>query len=138
VVYGPQMRMSLSAFRARVPKRYPIRDYPDLTHSRHCQYPVPDWDLAFAVTEGREVSNPRPTQMAQIIRQSRPHTNGFLSYSEGCHDDVNKIVWSALGWDDKADVREVLREYSRYFIGPAFEERFADGLLQLEKNWGRS
>ena len=135
VVYGPQTRISLPAFRAKVPKRYPIRDYPDLTHSLRCQYPVPDWDVAFAVTEGREVSNPRPTQTAQIFRQSRPHTSGFLSYSEGCHDDVNKIVWSALGWDDKTDVREVLREYSRYFIGPAFEERFADGLLQLEKNW---
>lgn len=135
VVYGPQVRMSLPAVRAKVPKRYPIRDYPDITHSRHCQYPVPDWDLAIAVTEGREVSNPRPTQMAHIFRLSRPHTYGFLSYSEGCHDDVNKIVWSALGWDSNADVQEVLREYSRYFIGPAFEERFADGLLRLEKNW---
>ena len=26
------------------------------THSRHCQYPVPNWDLAFALTEGREVN----------------------------------------------------------------------------------
>ena len=26
------------------------------------QYPVPDWDVAYAVTEGREVINPRPTQ----------------------------------------------------------------------------
>jgi hypothetical protein len=135
VVYGPQVRMPLSAVRAKVPKRYPIRDYPDLTHSRHCQYPVPDWDLAFALTEGREVSNPRPTQMAQIIRLTRSNTIGFLSYSEGCHDDVNKIIWSALAWDDKADVRDVLREYSRYFIGLAFEERFADGLLHLERNW---
>jgi hypothetical protein len=135
VVHGPQVRLDLPAFRAKVPKRYPVRDYPDITHSRHCQYPVPDWDLAFAVTEGREVSNPRPTQTAQIFRRDRPHTVGFLTYSEGCHDDVNKVVWSALGWDEKADVRTVLREYARYFIGPAFEERFADGLLRLEKNW---
>src|SRR5262249_14938660 len=66
---------------------------------------------------------------------SRPHTAGFLTYSEGCHDDVNKCVWSALGWDERADVREVLRDYARYFIGPAYEDRFADGLLALEKNW---
>src|SRR5207302_8030459 len=26
-------------------------------------------------------------------------------------------------------------QYARYFIGPAFEGRFADGLLALEKNW---
>ena len=26
---------------------------------------------------------------------------GFLTYSEGCNDDVNKAVWSALGWDPR-------------------------------------
>src|SRR5262249_12140077 len=122
-------------FRKLIPKRYPIRDYPDITHSRHCQYPVPDWDVAFALTIGREGSNPRPTQMAAIARRSRLHSAGFITYSEGCHDDVNKMIWSALGWDERIDVKEVLRQYARYFVGPAFEERFADGILALEKNW---
>src|SRR5262249_41565478 len=108
VVHGPQVRMSLAAFRKAVPAHIPIRDYPDITHSRHCQYPVPDWDVAFALTEGREGSNPRPVAMANIYRLSRPHTAGFITYSEGCHDDVNKCIWSALGWDETADVREIL------------------------------
>ena len=60
VVFGPQVRMPLPELRKAVPAQYPIRDYPDITHSRQCQYPVPDWDLAFALTEGREVINPRP------------------------------------------------------------------------------
>jgi hypothetical protein len=127
--------VDLPEFRKLIPKRYPVRDYPDITHSRHCQYPVPDWDVAFALTLGREGCNPRPTQMAAIYRHSRPHTAGFITYSEGCHDDVNKAVWSALGWDERADERDVLRQYARYFIGPAFEERFADGQLALERNW---
>ena len=135
VVHGPQVRVDLPEFRTLVPKRYPVRDYPDITHSRHCQYPVPDWDMAFALTVGREGCNPRPAQMAAIYRHSRPHTSGFITYSEGCHDDVNKVVWSALGWDEQADVKGTLRQYARYFIGPAFEERFADGLLALERNW---
>ena len=135
VVYGPQIRVSLADFRKAVPSRYPVRNYPDITHSRHCQYPVPDWDLAFALTEGREVSNPCPERMARIFHLCRPHTVGFISYSEGCHDDVNKCVWSALGWDEQAELRDILREYGRYFIGTAFAERFADGLLALEKNW---
>jgi hypothetical protein len=135
VVYGPQIRVSLAEFRKSVPRRYPVRNYPDITHSRHCQYPVPDWDLAFALTQGREVSNPCPVRMASIFRQCRPYTSGFISYSEGCHDDVNKCVWSALGWDERTDVRDILREYGRYFIGPVFAERFADGLLSLERNW---
>jgi hypothetical protein len=128
--------MPLDLLRAAVPSRYPIRDYPDITHSRHCQFPVPDWDTAFALTEGREVINPRPTQMAQIFQTvTRPNAVGFITYSEGCNDDVNKAVWSALGWDPDADVRTVLREYSRYFIGAEHERVFAEGLLALEQNW---
>ena len=34
----------------------PIRRYPDITHSRQCQFPVPDWDLAYAATEGARSS----------------------------------------------------------------------------------
>jgi hypothetical protein len=135
VVYGPQTRVPLPKLRAAVPAKIPIRDYPDITHSRQCQYPVPDWDVAFAITEGREVSNPRPMQTAGMFRYGRASTFGFITYSEGCHDDVNKMVWSALGWDDKAEVKDVLRQYGRYFIGPALGDRFAEGLIALEKNW---
>jgi hypothetical protein len=135
VVYGPQTRLTLGQLRAAVPAKYPIRHYPDITHSRSCQYPVPDWDVAFAVTEGREVINPRPRGQARIFRLLQKHTNGFITYSEGCNDDVNKVVWSALGWDPDADVVDVLRQYSRYFLGPGYTDRFAQGLLALEKNW---
>jgi hypothetical protein len=48
---------------------------------------------------------------------------------------VNKIVWSALGWDPQVDVVEVLREYSQYFIGDRYRDTFAEGLLALERNW---
>src|SRR3989454_623948 len=47
IVYGPQTRMALPQTRAAIPKKYPIRRYPDITHSLRCQYPVPDWDVAF-------------------------------------------------------------------------------------------
>ena len=57
VVFGPQTRMSLAQLRAAVPPRYPIRHYPDITHSRQAQYPVPDWDVAYALTEA---ASPRP------------------------------------------------------------------------------
>jgi hypothetical protein len=135
VVFGPQVRTSLPALRAAVPKRYPIRFYPDITHSRQAQYPVPDWDVAYAATEAREVINPRPVDEANIFRLLSPYTNGFLTYSEGCNDDVNKFVWSALGWDPDAEVVDILREYSRFFIGEKFTEAFAQGLLELERDW---
>jgi hypothetical protein len=135
VVYGPQVRMSLSRLRAVIPEKYPIRHYPDITHSWRCEYPAPDWDSAYAATEGREPINPRPLGQATIFRATQPGTIGFLTYSEGCNDDVNKAVWSALGWDPAANVTNILREYSRYFIGDRYADDFGQGLLALERNW---
>ena len=135
VVYGPQVRASLPELRAAIPKRYPIRHYPDITHSRQCQYPVPNWDVAYAVTEGREVINPRPMGEAEIFRRTAPDTIGFLAYSEGCNDDVNKIIWSSLAWNPAAKVEDILRQYGRYFISERHGDSFARGLLELERNW---
>ncbi|MFN7937586.1 MAG: glycoside hydrolase family 20 zincin-like fold domain-containing protein [Bryobacteraceae bacterium] len=135
IVFGPQNRVSLPKLREMVPKRFPIRHYPDITHTIRAQYPVPEWDVAYALTLGREPVNPRPHDMRAIFRLLQSYTNGFLTYSEGCNDDVNKIVWSALGWNRDADLMSVLREYSQFFIGPEFRDGFAQGLLALEQNW---
>ncbi|HXX22510.1 MAG TPA: hypothetical protein VEO19_05100 [Terriglobia bacterium] len=135
VVYGPQNCDDLPTLRKQIPQQYPIRLYPDITHSVECQFPVPDWDTAYAYTEGREVINPRAEGAANIFRRDAPYSIGFLSYSEGCNDDVNKIVWSALAWDPEAKVIDVLRDYSRYFMGDQYTDGFAHGLLSLERNW---
>jgi hypothetical protein len=135
VVFGPQIRGSLAELRARVPKAIPVRFYPDITHSTHSEFPVPDWDHAFASTEGREGINPRPLGEATIFRVNQAYSNGFVSYSEGCNDDVNKFVWSGLGWNPEANVQDILREYSRFFIGYDVADAFAQGLLSLEQNW---
>jgi len=135
LVFGPQVRDSFQTVRERTPKRYPIRFYPDITHSVHSQFPVPDWDVAFALTANREGINPRPTDEAAIFRVNRPYSNGFVSYSEGCNDDVNKFVWSGLGWDPDAKPIDLLRDFSHYFIGAKHSEAFAQGLLALEQNW---
>ncbi len=135
IVFGPQVRVSLPVLLAQLPKKYPVRRYPDITHSRQCQYPVPDWDFALAVTHGRECINPRSLGEANIFRQLQSGTIGFLTYSEGCNDDVNKTVWSALGWDPDAPVIDALRDYSAYFIDTKLRDDFAQGLLALERNW---
>jgi hypothetical protein len=136
VVFGPQVRIGLEELRQRTPKRYPVRFYPDITHSLRAQYPVPDWDVAFAQTLQREPINPRPLDQATIFSLLQPIAEiGFLTYTEGCNDDVNKFVWSALGWDPKVDITDVLRDYARYFIGGGMTEGFAQGLLALERNW---
>lgn len=135
IVYGPQNLLDLKTLRETIPARYPIRGYPDITHNLMAQHPVTNWDIAFALTQGREAINPRPYDQAAIFRFYQPHTAGFISYSEGCNDDVNKFIWSALGWDPGASVKSILKSYSRYFISAEYENDFAEGLIGLEKNW---
>ena len=135
MVFGPATETTLPEMRKAVPKRFPIRRYPDITHSKNCQYEIENWDPALANTLGREAINPRPKAFAKIFRDLQHLSFGFISYSEGCNDDVNKIVWSALGWDPDQKVESVLAEYARYFIGPKYETGFAQGLLDLESNW---
>ncbi|MEZ5367306.1 MAG: hypothetical protein R2748_34445 [Bryobacterales bacterium] len=64
LVFGPQVRVSLPELRARTPKRYPIRRYPDITHSRHAQYPVPNWDLP--------MPSPKAARSSTRARSTRP------------------------------------------------------------------
>lgn len=137
VVVGPQSRDGLETQRAHIPRQIPIRFYPDIAHTMHSQFPVPEWDEAYALTEGREVIDPRPAAETTIFRHYAPYMNGFVTYSEGVNDDVNKFIWSALGWSERADPIETLREYARYFAGDeGFRaDAFASGIASLEKNW---
>ncbi len=125
----------IALLRNRLPKRYGLRMYPDITHNKLCQYAVPWWDQAYTLTLGREAINPRPAQYAYIHNWFAPYCDGFISYSDGVHDDVNKTVWSGLGWDPATPLRDILTDYTRVFFGPAVAERAADGLLALERNW---
>lgn len=135
IAHGPWTLLPLPEMRSRIPARYPIRLYPDIAHSTYCEYPVPDWDPALMVTHARESANPRPTDMARIFHQADPHNVGALVYSEGINDDVNKFVLHALDWDPRAGVKDILREYSRYFLGERLEETGAEAILGLEENW---
>src|ERR1035437_4829544 len=135
LVFGPQVYGSLEEFRGLTPKRFPIRFYPDITHSIHAEFPVPDWDLAYATTEGRETINPRPVDETAIFHRYQKFADGFVSYSEGCNDDVNKFVWSGLLWNPEASTKSILTDFSRFFIGDDMADDFANGLFALEQNW---
>jgi hypothetical protein len=134
LVGGPSSP-SIIETRKRLPAQYQLRDYPDITHTVRCQYPVPWWDTAYCLTLGRECVNARPLFYSRLIRHLSPFTDGFITYSDGVHDDVNKVIWSQLGWDPNKPVREILKDYARFFYISFYSEQIADGLLALEKNW---
>ncbi|MBK8884935.1 MAG: hypothetical protein IPN67_22075 [Bacteroidales bacterium] len=135
IVYGPWIRTPLPEVKKLINQSVAVRLYPDITHSLSCQYPVPEWDLAFAMTLGRECINPRPEDEKYIHNLYSGLASGSISYSEGTNDDVNKFVWSGQDWDPSMPVTETLRDYARYFIGPGYTEGVAQGLLALERNF---
>jgi hypothetical protein len=135
IVYGPWIRTPLPEVKKLINPEIQVRLYPDITHSLSCQYPVPDWDLAYAMTLGRECINPRPEDEKYIHNLYCGMASGSISYSEGTNDDVNKFVWSGQDWDPSTPVLETLRDYSRYFIGPDYTEGVAQGLMALEQNF---
>ncbi len=134
IVYGPWIKTPIAEIRKLVKPSIPIRIYPDITHSLSSQYPVPEWDLAYAMTLGRECVNPRPYDEKHIHNLFASYSAGSISYSEGTNDDVNKFVWSDQDWNPETPVIETLRDYARLFIGPDYTEAVAQGILSLEKN----
>ncbi|MBS1575185.1 MAG: hypothetical protein JST09_07750, partial [Bacteroidetes bacterium] len=135
VVFGPWINTPVKELRKNVDASIPIRMYPDITHSLSSQYPVPDWDLAYAMTLGRECINPRPNAEKHIQNLFAKYGAGSISYSEGTNDDVNKFIWSGQDWDTTTTAIETLRDYARLFIGHDYTEAVAQGILSLEKNF---
>jgi hypothetical protein len=134
IVYGPWIRTPLPEVKKLINPSVKIRLYPDITHSISCQFPISDWDIAYAMTLGRECINPRPADEKYIHNLYAGFAQGSISYSEGTNDDVNKFIWSDQDWDPSTPVMETLRDYARYFIGPEYTEGIAVGLMALEQN----
>ena len=134
VAYGPGSEDTLKVQRERTPSQYRIRRYPDITHNIRCQYPVPGWDGKHAQSLDREGINPRPAHSKIAHNAWDEYANGFVSYSDGAHDDVNKMVWSSLAWDPDAELDVLLVDYGRVFFGEDLGQEVAKGLKMLEGN----
>jgi len=135
IIHGAWNRILASEQRARTPKQYPIRRYPDIGHAVRAQYTVPEWDRAYARTLGREPFAPRPKGQANIHNLFDEYCDGFVTYSDGIGDDLNKFVWTALGWDPDRPLDDIVLDYSRFFFGPDIAEEVRAGIFQFEKNF---
>lgn len=134
IVCGPGSP-SIEETRNRLPRIYKLRHYPDITHCVRCQYPTLKWDQAFALTYGREPINPQPNYYASIHDKYATLTDGFISYSEGVNDDVNKIVWSMKGWEPSFSTSEIISQYDSFFFGTQQKDSTSEAILELENNW---
>ena len=137
VFFGPQSRDSFATQRGRIPSQIPMQFYPDITHTMHAQFPVPQWDPIFALTEGREPICPRPVAFAAIYREYAALNKGFVTYSEGANDDVNKMLFAQLGWSSATSVETILHEYARWFLHREGkqEQDAVEAMHGLEEDW---
>ncbi len=120
IVFAPWVPVSLRALRA---SRRAIRSGAILTSpSLQCQYPVRRWDLALALTHGREGINPRPVAMRRIRNRLRTYA-GEHHLFRGVNDDVNKFVWADQDWDPGAGFGDAARPRAVHFTTVAKREK---------------
>lgn len=151
MVYGPWTKRGIPEIRADLPSQYKIRHYPDICHVRWCQYVVPKWDRAWAQVWDRNKSiYAMPKMMRDIHNATRSDTVGFVAYNHtGSYNDLNKFIFSAMGWDPTADINDILCDYARVFF--AYDYRnYPDGDFDhnmivdmkdyalLARDWGTS
>lgn len=129
IFVGPQTRESAATHLRRLAGRLPVELYPDTAHAMQAQFPIPDWHPAFALAQGREPVNPRPSAQTAIFAKITPGTRGAISYSEGINDDWNVHQWLAMGWNSRADIAT---DYANFYIG---DPAFAAIPTLLETNW---
>ena len=55
-----------------------------------------------------------PKRFTRLFRQAERVTGGFMIYSEGIYEDINKWIVNGLYIDPQADSDELLRSYARY------------------------
>ena len=139
IITGPNRAFNIDVLRARLPEKYPIRFYPDVTHNLRCEHPVhfdrDDWHYAFSTALSRESINPRPVEYKRLFDTVSHYTVGSVTYSDGVNDDVNKTVWCALEWDDTQTAEEIVEDYARAYLYDYDTDAAAAAILLLERNW---
>ena len=79
--------------------------------------------------------NPRPLDQTAIFRALDAAHDGFITYSEGCNDDVNKSSGARWAGTRRPTSVETLREYGRYFIGDRLRRPLRRGSARAGANW---
>ena len=87
------------------------------------------------MTLGREGNSARPKAMKYIHNMIEPYTCGAITYSEGIHDDINKVIWCDQDFDSRTEAADTIRDYVRLFIDSEITEELTDLVLRSEDDW---
>eukprot|EP00817_Percolomonadidae_sp_ATCC50343_P005575 CAMPEP_0117420964 /NCGR_PEP_ID=MMETSP0758-20121206/2184_1 /TAXON_ID=63605 /ORGANISM="Percolomonas cosmopolitus, Strain AE-1 (ATCC 50343)" /LENGTH=618 /DNA_ID=CAMNT_0005202871 /DNA_START=417 /DNA_END=2270 /DNA_ORIENTATION=- len=137
IVFGPQTFIGLKAIRDVLPQNYLLRTYPDICHALKCQYPQANWPTYLSITHQREPILVRIQQYIDIYNQNSPYMDGFVTYSEGLMDDVNKHVYNYISTHahpESVTAEEIAKDYQKAFL-PKEKADTYKGIVRLESNW---
>ena len=95
----------------RVPKNIPVITFPEIS-----MWGRSPWGGYGAIA--------MPRRFERLFRQAERISGGFMCYSEGLYEDVNKEVVNGLYIDPSASVGDLLRSYAEYYLPGADPEDF--------------
>ena len=75
-----------------------------------------------------------PKRFERLFRQVERVADGFMSYSEGLYEDINKEVVNALYVNPAADTDDILRSYAAYYMPGTDPEDFVRLCAIFESN----
>ena len=102
-----------------IPKNIPVITFPEI--SMWGRFP---W--------GGTGANPLAARFDRLYRQCQSIAKGFVLYSEGIYEDVNKIVINGLYVNPDRTHDDVLREYARWELPGCDEDDFLTLCMKLE------
>ncbi|MGN6493712.1 MAG: hypothetical protein ACTHLE_17045 [Agriterribacter sp.] len=79
-------------------------------------------------------ANPFPGNLLQQWQEVSKVSSGGFPYSEGIFDDINKITYAQLYWNNSVGIDEILDEYVRYELGVAVTDSVVKMIHTLEQN----
>lgn len=139
VCHGPGSR-DLRTMRERLPETYGIVLYPDITHLTSTPgyffdgfSPDPLLVRVYNAAHLEATHFVRARAIAGVYPEARQYAVGSFPYSEGTHDDLNKVVWTQLEWNPHRPWEEIVQEYCSFYFGApaASEVASIEGNLEL-------
>lgn len=73
-----------------------------------------------------------PSRFERLFRQCEKVVSGYMFYSEGLFEDINKVTVTQLYVDPSRNWRDIVREYCRYELPGVDPDKFLELVVHLE------
>jgi hypothetical protein len=77
-------------------------------------------------------SNPMPKHIQEQWNLSKDLIIGGLPYTEGIHEDINKVLWAQLCWDPERNTMDILKEYVSYEFSREHANEITKAIAAIE------